>query len=111
MNMKKTFTIGGVHPDENKLTATKPICELGLPKQAVYPLSQHIGAPSVPCVAKGDLVNVGTKIADAGGFMSAVIHSGFSIDHSHLESTLTGILQSFPVHTIAIVSTGSAVYS
>mgnify|MGYP003525084317 CR=1 FL=1 len=50
MNMKKTFTIGGVHPDENKLTATKPICELGLPKQAVYPLSQHIGAPSVPCV-------------------------------------------------------------
>ena len=78
MNMKKTFTIGGVHPDENKLTATKPICELGLPKQAVYPLSQHIGAPSVPCVAKGDLVNVGTKIADAGGFMSAVIHSGVS---------------------------------
>ena len=88
MNMKKTFTIGGVHPDENKLTSEKPIVGLGLPKQAVYPLSQHIGAPSVPCVAKGDMVNVGTKIADAGGFMSAVIHSGVSGKVSKIDTVL-----------------------
>ena len=51
---------------------------MDLPKQAVFPLSQHIGAPAVPCVAKGDIVKVGTKIADAGGFVSAPIFSSVS---------------------------------
>ena len=73
-----TFTIGGVHPEPNKLTAGKKIETLGLPKQAVFPLSQHIGAPAVPCVQKGDTVRVGTRIAEPGGFMSASIHSSVS---------------------------------
>lgn len=74
----KTFRIGGVHPAENKLSAGKPIVTAELPKQAVFPLSQHIGAPAVACVAKGDMVKVGTKIADAGGFVSAPIFSSVS---------------------------------
>ena len=74
----KTFRIGGVHPAENKLSAGKKIESLALPKQAVFPLSQHIGAPAVACVAKGDMVKVGTKIADAGGFVSAAIFSSVS---------------------------------
>ena len=74
----KTFRIGGVHPAENKLSAGKQIVTAELPKQAVFPLSQHIGAPAVPCVAKGDMVKVGTKIADAGGFVSAPIFSSVS---------------------------------
>ena len=74
----KTFKLGGVHPEENKLSAGKKIEVMELPKQAVFPLSQHIGAPAVPCVAKGDIVKVGTKIADAGGFVSAPIHSSVS---------------------------------
>lgn len=74
----KTFRIGGVHPEENKLSAGKKIEVMDLPKQAVFPLSQHIGAPAVPCVAKGDMVKVGTKIADAGGFVSAPIFSSVS---------------------------------
>ena len=73
-----TFTIGGVHPKPNKLTAGKKIETLELPKQAVFPLSQHIGAPAVPCVQKGDTVRVGTRIAEPGGFMSASIHSSVS---------------------------------
>ena len=73
-----TFTIGGVHPEPNKLTADKKIETLALPKQAVFPLSQHIGAPAVPCVQKGDTVRVGTKIAEPGGFLSASIHSSVS---------------------------------
>ena len=73
-----TFTIGGVHPEPNKLTAGKKIETLGLPKQAVFPLSQHIGAPAVPCVQKGDTVRVGTRIAEPGGFLSASIHSSVS---------------------------------
>ena len=74
MNVR-TFRIGGVHPEENKLThevATKPAA---LPKQAIFPLSQHIGAPAKPVVAKGDKVKVGTMIAEAGGFVSAPIFS------------------------------------
>ncbi|MBO7114726.1 MAG: hypothetical protein J6V95_06100, partial [Bacteroidaceae bacterium] len=40
-----TFKIGGVHPEPNKLTADRKIETLALPTQAVFPLSQHIGAP------------------------------------------------------------------
>ena len=65
----KTFRIGGVHPAENKLSAGKAIETLALPKQAVFPLSQHIGAPAVPLVAKGDRVLMGQKIAEGQAFI------------------------------------------
>ena len=84
----KTFRIGGVHPAENKLSAASAIEVLGLPKQAVFPLSQHIGAPAVPCVAKGDVVKVGTKIADAGGFVSAAIFSSVSGKVAKIDSVI-----------------------
>ena len=74
----KTFKIGGVHPAENKLSAGKAIETLALPRQAVFPLSQHIGAPATPLVKKGDTVKAGTKIAEAGGFVSAPIYSSVS---------------------------------
>ncbi len=76
--MWKTFSIGGIHPQENKLSANHPIHEADLPKQAVIMLSQHIGAPAKPIVRKGDRVKVGTKIAEPGGFVSAAIHSSVS---------------------------------
>lgn len=74
----KTFRIGGVHPAENKLSAAEPIKVAELPKVAVYPLGQHIGAPAKAVVQKGDKVKVGTMIAEAGGFVSAPIFSGVS---------------------------------
>ena len=74
----KTFRIGGVHPEENKLTHEVATVAAELPKQAIYPLSQHIGAPAKAIVAKGDKVKVGQLIAEAGGFVSANIHSGVS---------------------------------
>ena len=77
MNIK-TFSIGGIHPEENKLTHEVATKTAALPKQAIFPLSQHIGAPAVPVVQKGDKVKVGTKIADAGGFVSAPIYSSVS---------------------------------
>ena len=49
-----------------------------LPKQAIFPLSQHIGAPTKPVVKKGDKVKGGTLIAEAGGFVSAPIYSSVS---------------------------------
>ena len=75
---KLTFR-GGIHPYEGKeLSKDHPI-EKYLPKgDLVYPLSQHIGAPSVPCVKKGDTVLAGQKIADAGGFVSVQLHASVS---------------------------------
>ena len=75
---KLTFR-GGIHPYEGKeLSKDHPI-EKYLPKgDLVYPLSQHIGAPSVPCVKKGDTVLAGQKIADAGGFASVPLHASVS---------------------------------
>ena len=70
MNIR-TFSIGGIHPDENKLTHEAATQKAELPKQAIFPLSQHIGAPAKPVVKKGDKVKVGTMIAEAGGFVSA----------------------------------------
>ena len=64
--------IGGVHPYEGKeLSSDKPIQVIQPKGELVYPLSQHIGAPAKPLVAKGDKVLVGQKIAEAGGFISA----------------------------------------
>ena len=74
----RTFRIGGVHPEENKLTHEVMTKVAPLPKQAIFPLSQHIGAPAKPVVAKGDKVKVGTLIAEAGGFVSAPIYSSVS---------------------------------
>lgn len=74
----KTFKIGGVHPSENKLSAEVPIRQAGLPKQAVFSLFQHIGAPAKAIVSKGDSVKVGTLLAEADGFVSAPIYSSVS---------------------------------
>ncbi len=74
----KTFRIGGVHPEENKLSADQPIKVAAIPEVAVFPLGQHIGAPAKAVVAKGDKVKVGTMIAEAGGFVSAGIYSSVS---------------------------------
>ena len=74
----KTFHIGGVHPAENKLSAGSPIREAALPKQAVFSMFQHIGAPAKPVVQKGDVVKVGTLLAEAGGFVSAPVYSSVS---------------------------------
>ena len=74
----RTFSMGGVHPEENKLTAESATVVAPLPEQAIFPLGQHIGAPAKPVVKRGDKVKVGTLIAEAGGFVSAPIHSSVS---------------------------------
>ena len=63
---------GGVHPYEGKeLSEHKPV-QILMPKgDLVYPMSQHIGAPAIPLVKKGDKVLAGQKIGEASGFISA----------------------------------------
>ncbi len=77
--MAKLTFVGGIHPYDGKdLSKDKPIKAV-LPKgDLVYPLSQHIGAPATPVVAKGDYVLTGQKIAEASGFVSAPIYATVS---------------------------------
>ena len=73
-----TFT-GGIHPYDGKaLSKDKPIQDILPGRELAYPLSQHIGAPAKPVVAKGDRVLAGQKLAEGGGFVSAPIHASVS---------------------------------
>jgi electron transport complex protein RnfC len=47
-------------------------------KYVTIPMSMHIGAPATPVVKVGDLVKVGSLIAEASGFVSAPIHASVS---------------------------------
>ncbi|MDY5814340.1 MAG: electron transport complex subunit RsxC [Bacteroides sp.] len=86
--MLRTFSLGGIHPQENKLSAGQPIAQAPLPKKAVILLGQHIGAPAKPLVAKGDVVKVGTKIAEPMGFVSAAVHSSVSGKVSKIDTVV-----------------------
>lgn len=74
----KTFKMGGVHPEENKISTNAVIEQMPLPKQVAVLMNQHLGAPATPIVAKGDKVKVGQLIAEAQTFMCANIHSPVS---------------------------------
>ncbi len=86
--MLKTFSIGGIHPHENKLSVHQPIEVAKLPAKAIILLGQHIGAPAKPIVSKGDIVKVGTKIAEPVGFVSAAIHSSVNGKVAKIDSII-----------------------
>lgn len=76
--MIKSFR-GGIHPNGSKnYTASKSIEIATLPSKVVIPVSQHIGAPCVPIVAKGDYVKKGQVIATSPAFVSSPVHASIS---------------------------------
>ncbi len=82
MASKLTFK-GGIHPlrgihHGKPLSEKRPIEACSVPEEVVLPLSQHIGAPSVPVVKAGDRVDLGQMIADAGGYVSVPCFSSVS---------------------------------
>ena len=86
---KLTFT-GGIHPyDGKKLSKDKPIMDIMPGEKLIYTLSQHIGAPATPIVAKGDRVLRGQMIAEASGFVS-----------SNIFSTVSGTVQAIEPHRV-----------
>jgi len=66
---------GGVHPPENKITATSEISGCPLPSVLILPLKQHIGEACAPLVDVGDSVLLGQKIAKSQGYVSASVHA------------------------------------
>ena len=73
--MLKTFPKGGIHPEENKITSSKAIKRIPVPKIVYVPIAQHIGIPSKIIVDRKDKVEIGQVIAKSGGFVSSNIHT------------------------------------
>ncbi|MGL4738648.1 MAG: electron transport complex subunit RsxC [Cellulosilyticaceae bacterium] len=89
--MKKYTFKKGIHPDYCKtFTDQKPI-EVLLPgDELVYPMQQHIGAPAIPLVKKGERVLVGQKIGEvAMGKLGVPIYSSVSGTIKGIENRMT----------------------
>ena len=80
--MFKTITVmkfrGGIDPGNHKDTAELETVRMPLPSRVIIPMLQHVGAPCVPLVKKGDRVFVGQKIGDSDRPISAPVHSSVS---------------------------------
>ena len=74
----KTFKMGGVHPEENKISNDAAIQVIPVGAQMVVLMNQHLGAPATPVVQKGDKVKVGQLVGEAQTFMCANVHSPVS---------------------------------
>ena len=69
---------GGIHPKENKHYAEhQSVQEFPAPDILVIPMTQHIGAPCLPLVKKGDQVTMGQKIGDNQG-LCVPVHASVS---------------------------------
>ena len=83
---------GGVHPHEGvggkAENGGNAIVDLPAPPRVTIPLSQHIGAPAELCVQKGDRVKIGQVLGEAGGFVSAPVHSSVSGTVVHIHPCL-----------------------
>ena len=74
--MKVLSFRGGVHPEYFKdISIREPLRAAPLPRVAVVPLSQNVGAPNVPVVSKGDVVEEGQLLAKSDSFVSSPVHS------------------------------------
>ena len=75
MNLGR-FRFGGVHPHDSKDTADISSSALSNPpKTVLISMSQHIGAPAKMLKNKGDKIERGELIGEAGGYVSGNVHS------------------------------------
>lgn len=74
----RTFSIGGIHPDDHKISKECAIQNLPLAPLFSVSMAQHLGSPATPVVAVGDKVKVGQVIGEPSGFISAFVHSPVS---------------------------------
>ena len=73
-----SFALHGIKVPHRKHTQGKKALKMPAPKKVTIPMSMHIGAPAKPVVAVGDVVKIGTKIAESAAGLSSPIYSGVS---------------------------------
>ncbi|MBT7023060.1 MAG: RnfABCDGE type electron transport complex subunit C, partial [Gammaproteobacteria bacterium] len=86
----------GVHPAHHKgQTEDLAIQRVPFGKRYVMPLGQHIGAPAIAVVKRGQNVRRGELIAKPGGFISTALHSPVTgtITEISPQRTLNGALK------------------
>ncbi len=90
MKLENLTFRGGLHVKDNKeLSNGSEITVMPAPEEVKLTLSQHVGAPAKLLVAKGDTVKVGQVIAEAGGYVSAPVHSSVSGEVTSIEKYLS----------------------
>ena len=94
------FSLNGVHVPHRKHTANMSATRITEVKSVTIPMSMHIGAPATPIVKVGDLVKVGSLIAEASGFVSAPIHSSVSGKVTKISDVLISTGSTVPAITI-----------
>ena len=72
------FKLGKAKLPHRKATAEMPPVRMNPAREVLLPVSQHIGAAAVPVVKAGELVYVGTLVAEAGGYVSSPVYSSVS---------------------------------
>lgn len=72
------FKLPGIHVPHHKNTDEMKAVRMPIPKEVILQMNMHIGAFAKPIVNVGDHVLVGQKIAEAGGYISAPVHSSVS---------------------------------
>lgn len=104
MKLFSSKKLRGVQVPHHKHTADLEAVVMDCPAVVNIPMSMHIGAPATPIIKVGDTVQVGQKIAEAGGFVSSPIHSSVSGKVKKLDSILTSNGRVIP--TIVIEADG-----
>lgn len=76
--LKATFR-GGVHPAHGSKAQTQGLATRSFVSDTVrIIMNLNIGAPSQPCVAKGDHVKIGQVIGEPVGFLGLPVHASVS---------------------------------
>jgi electron transport complex protein RnfC len=86
--MLRTFSPGGIHPAEHKISRDTPIEVFPVPGQVSIPLNQNLGAPAIPVIQKGDTVRAGQLLAKGEAFISSDVHSSVSGKVLRLDDTM-----------------------
>ncbi len=84
----KTFKIGGIHIEDNKLSKDCSIVELPVPAQVVIMAAQHLGAPSEIIIQKGEHVKVGQPLTKNAAYVGSVVHSSVSGTIAKIDTAL-----------------------
>ena len=80
--MKKYSFKGGIHPlhdrhEGKSATSGSPVTDF-VSDTVCIPMNMHLGAPSTPCVQKGDIVKMGQVIGEAAGPRGIPVHATVS---------------------------------
>ena len=97
-------THGGAAVPHHKNTWDIPSSTMPPPEKVILPMQQHIGAPCIPTVKKGDHVYVGTVVGDSDAYVSAPVHA--SVSGTVTEITQVMLTGGQMTHAVVVESDG-----